>query len=340
MSRDGRKPCWRVHLRLCKPYFICHGCGTACRPTARAVIESKSDTGLANQYKFPGPVYQRLPPDMRPPAPSLARRFLDWVPVHDFLAAKSGFTNRFNRAVMHLAAEGGSGLSAAQSHFHFGDALFLTIDPKIVRTRLRDNFLDGNRPRWIGRHFLDGGDWRPILQPIDRSLSHGEIVEICQLRRNFREGSRYRQYADGINSGATVQRNRVTIDTIDKLDSYFEYYLALIENIEEHGIVARGDLGLKGQTGQWHRWTRSLWQDLAERDIGVAINSNGSVVRHTSGKHRMAAALALGIDRVPVEIRLVHAGWLLRRAQGLRLSPAEALLTTLEQARSKGWRVK
>ncbi|MGQ3290738.1 MAG: hypothetical protein ACT6U0_00765 [Shinella sp.] len=304
------------------------------------MIESKSDTGLANQYTFPGPVYQRLPPDMRPPAPSLARRFLDWIPVQDFLAAQFGFTSRFNRTVAHFATEGGSGLSAAQSHFHFGDALFLTIDPKIVRTRLRDNILDGKRPRWIGRHFLDGGDWRPILQPIDRSFSHGEIVEICRLRRNFREGLCYRRYADSINSGVAVQRNRVAIDTIDKLDSYFEDYLALIENIEENGIVPRGDLGLKGQTGQWHRWTRSLWQDLAERDIGVAINASGRLVRHTSGKHRMAAALALGIDSVPVEIRLVHAGWLLRRSERLGLSPKEALLATIERARLKGWAIK
>lgn len=312
------------------------------RPAAqpRAAIKSKSDIGLANQQTFPGPVYQQLPPGMRPPAPSLARRLLDWVPVHDFLAAQSGFTSRFNGTAVRLAAEGGSGLSAAQGHFHFGDALFLTIDPKIVRARLRDNILDGNHPRWIGRYFLDGSNWQPILQPINGSFSHGEIVEICRLRRDFRESPRYRRYADRINSGMAVQRNRVAIDTIDKLDNYFEYYLALIENIEKNGIVARSNLRLKDHTAHWHRWTRSFWQDLAERDIGVAINANGNLVRHTSGKHRMAAALTLGIDRVPVEIRLVHAGWLMRRSECLGLPPKEALLATIERARLKGWAIE
>ncbi len=74
-----------------------------------------------------------------------------------------------------------------------------------------------------------------------------------------------------------------------------------------------------------------------ERDIGVAIDADGRLVRHTNGKHRMAAALALGIERIPVEIRLVHTGWLARQSERLGLSPADALLATLEEARSTGW---
>lgn len=277
---------------------------------------------------------------MRPPKPSLVQRVLDWVPVRDFVAVRAGFSARFNRTVKRLAAQGGSALPAAQGHFHFGEQLLLSIDTKTIEKRLYDRFSDGNQVRWIGTHFLDGSDWAPITGPVKASFSHREIVELCKTRKNFREGKRYRIYANQIEAGTLFRRNRIVLDTIGKLDSYFEYYLALIENIEANGIVAQSDLGLGGQTGRHHRWTRTFWQDFAERDIGVAIDADGRLVRHTNGKHRMAAAIALGIGRIPVEIRLVHARWLAQQSERLGLAPAEALLATLEEARATGWPAK
>lgn len=296
-----------------------------------------SGKGLTEQQLFPGPVYSAVSPDMRLPKPSLVRRLHDWVPIRDFLAARAGFPGRFNQAVKQLAVQGGSALPAAQGSFFFGEDLLLSIETLTVENRLPDTFFDGTRVHWIGAHFVDGGDWNPIKGSITTSSSHREIVELCETRQAFREGKRYRNYARRIAAGTGVRRNRIALDTIEKLDSYFEYYLALIEDIERNGIVSRSDLGLRGQTGRRYRWTRTFWQDFAERDIGVAIDADGRLVRHTNGKHRMAAAIALGIERIPVEIRLVHAGWLMRQSDRLGLPPAEALLATLEQARATGW---
>ena len=232
---------------------------------------------------------------------------------------------------------GGSAVPAAQAHFFFNEKLLLSIETPDIEKRLPDRVFDGTHVHWIGAHFLDGGDWEPIKGLITESSSHREIVELCETRQAFREGKRYRNYVRRIAAGSRLQRNRIVLDTVEKLDGYFAYYLALIEDIERNGILSQSDLGLHGQTGRHHRWTRTFWQDLAERDIGVAIDEDGSLVRHTNGKHRMAAAIALGIERIPVEIRLVHAGWLMRRSDQLGLPPAEALLATLEQARATGW---
>ncbi|MBO9628874.1 MAG: hypothetical protein J7516_05520 [Shinella sp.] len=295
---------------------------------------------MAEQQIFPGTIYERAPPGTRPPKPSLLRRALDWVPVQDFLAAHLGFSDRFNRLVFRLAEKGGQAVPAARAHFHFADALLLQINPSSVTMRLRDNFLADGSPRWVGTHFLDGGDWTPLLAPVAKSSSHAEIIELCRTRQNFRKGKRYGQYAQRISEGQTIWRNRIGLDTLDKLDGYFEYYLALIENIESRGILPHSDLRLRDQTGYRHRWTRTFWQDLAERDIGIAIAADGSLVRHTNGKHRMAAALALGLPQIPVEIRLVHARWLARQSEKLGLEPKEALLATIENARVDGWPAK
>ena len=282
-------------------------------------------------------MYERVPPGKRPPQPSFVQKVLDWVPMLDFVAAQAGFTGRFNRAAKRLARDGGPAIPAAQSHFHFGEQLVIKVDTKSLTARLRDNISDRGRLRWIGTHFLDGSEWGRVVEPLENSSSHAEIIELTRTRQDFREGKRYRGYAKRIADGATVKRNRIAIDTIDKLDHYFEYYLSLIDDIEKNGIVPHSDLGLLGQTGHRHRWTRTLWQDLAERDIGVAIDADGRLVRHTNGKHRMAAAVALGIERIPVEIRLVNARWLARQSQQRGLSPADALLAALDEARTAGW---
>jgi hypothetical protein len=292
---------------------------------------------LADQQAFPGPVYAAAKPDPGAPRLSLAGRLNNLLPVRDFVAARAGFAGRFDRAVRRLATEGGSAVPAPQSAFHFAEGLLIPVRTSVIQKRLVDFYFDGERVRWIGAHFLDGGDWAPISQPVTASSSHREILELCKTRQGFRKGRRYLNYAKRIADGTLLVRNRIALDTTEKLDSYFEYYLALIEDIEKNGIVPQSALGLSGQTGRHHRWTRSFWQDFAERDIGVAIDADGSLVRHTNGKHRMAAAIALGVESIPVEIRRVHAGWLQRQSERLGLTPSAALLATVEEARAKGW---
>ena len=295
---------------------------------------------MAGEQTFPGPVYSQLPSGVKPPEPGLLLRASEWVPIRDLLAARLGFVARFDSSTQRLAAEGGPALRAAQCHLFFGEQLHLPIDPKTLKTQLANTVVEGGRARWVGKYFLDGSDWKSILLPLAKSASHREIVEICGTRHDFRDGARYHKYADSIAGGKPIRRNRIVIDTVEKLDSYFAYYLALIENIEENGILSHTSLELRQQTGWQHRLTRTLWQDLAERDIGVAIDAGGRLVRHTSGKHRTAAALALGLDRIPVEIRMVHTRWLVRQSEKLGLPPLKAFLATLEEARSTGWPTK
>jgi hypothetical protein len=58
----------------------------------------------------------------------------------------------------------------------------------------------------------------------------------------------------------------------------------------------------------------------------VAINENGELIRHLGGKHRTAIAQALKLPSLPVEIRLVHTGWLARQMERTRLPAHKALV--------------
>ncbi|MBD9371948.1 hypothetical protein IB238_04765 [Rhizobium sp. ARZ01] len=247
------------------------------------------------------------------------------------IGARLGFQQRFDRAANRLMGESGGAVSPRQAAAHFGSRLFFEIDPQTLRHRLDEKFFDGQQRRWIGEHFLDSGDWRNILSPLEKSPAHLEIIEICATRRDFRSGRRYRKYAKMIEQGRPPRRNARHLDTISELDAYFQYYVDLIENIERNGILPRNHFQQHRDTGHQHRSTRSLWQDLVERDIGVAIAEDGRLVRHTSGKHRLAAAIGLGLDRIPVEVRMVHVRWLHEQMRRFALPPTEALAAALEE---------
>lgn len=247
------------------------------------------------------------------------------------VAAWFAFPQRFDRAVAQLAQRGGRAVSPRQAAAHFGGSLFLQIDPRILTHRLDEKYVDADGWHWIGESFLDAGDWQERLSPLRRSPAHREIVEICRTRDNFRDGKRYRTYLRQIAEGQPPRRNGRPIDTVDKLDSYFRYYADLIDNIDRTGILPRNRFQRAASSGQQPRRARSFWLDFVERDIGVAIDKDGGLVRHTSGKHRLAAAIGLGLKKVPVEIRMVHLGWLQAEMQTRQLPAAKALADALRE---------
>jgi len=255
----------------------------------------------------------------------LAERVDELVPIRHVIRARIGFAPQFDDAVYRLSSGGGAAMSPHVCALHFGDHLSLTIDPRRLTHRLSDQLVEGAGVRRTDRYFLDGGGWERVLFPVGESPVHGEILDICRTRSDFRKTSRYRWLVKQIEQGRPMARSGIRLDTVAKLDGYFSYYLDLVQSIERVGIVPRKRMRFGQHTGRAHRSTRTVWRDLIERDIGVAVCPNGTLVRHTSGRHRVAAAVGLGLERIPVEVRMVHAQWLASEARRLGMTPAKAL---------------
>lgn len=264
----------------------------------------------------------------------LVERLDELVPLRHLAGARLGFAPRFEKAVRQLSLEGGAAMSPHVCSLYFGESLNLEIDPQRLTHRLSEQLFDGRETRRTDAHFLDGNCWDQVLFPLDETPVHGEILDICRTRSEFRKTSRYRWLVKQIEQGRPMARSGIRLDTVAKLDGYFSYYLGLVESIERFGIVPRRRMRFGQHTGRAHRSTRTIWRDLIERDIGVAVGPDGELVRHTSGRHRLAAAIGLGLKRVPVEVRMVHADWLAAQARRLGMTPAEALPIALGEIAS------
>lgn len=274
--------------------------------------------------------------DRSAPAGDGLRRLTGQIGALHWVGAGLGFDRRFDAAVERLSVRGrGAAISPGQARLVFGKALRLFVDPAAITLRLADALNDGARTRSIDGAFLDGGDWRAVTYPLADSRAHREMLDICRFRDGFRRSSRYRVLADRIRAGERVRRNGATLRDVDDLDTLYLRRLALVESLERNGPrsvreLARAHRRL-GDAGR----RRSALREMVERDIGVAVTAEGALVRHACGRHRFAACQGLGLARVPVEVRLVHAGWLANEARRLGLPPHRALGAVLREAEAR-----
>jgi hypothetical protein len=148
---------------------------------------------------------------------------------------------------------------------------------------------------------------------VHRSPIHREVTELIAADLDFRATRAYEILRRAARQGKPARRNGKDLASAEQIEAYFRYCVDLIESMQAHGVVPRDEF----RDGRWfkHRKVRSPAVDSAERDVGVAINSNGELVRHLGGKHRTAIAQALKLPTIPVELRMVHVGWLTREMQ-------------------------
>ncbi len=201
----------------------------------------------------------------------------------------------------------------------------LDINPALLRRRLSDFVTDGVAAHWVGSWFLDAGDWTLALAPLRGSPVHREIHQLIAADLDFRRIPAYHAQLRAALAGTPVKRNGVQLASVAELDAYYLYCIALIQSIGKLGVLRARLSDLVRISGLKHVAARPPTLDLAEGDIGVAINADGEIIRHLGGKHRTAIAQALGIPTIPVEVRFVHVCWLADQARNLGLAPHLAL---------------
>jgi hypothetical protein len=194
--------------------------------------------------------------------------------------------------------------------------------------RLPDLVHDETTGIRLAERFLDGADWSAAVSPTADVPEQRDMEELVAYGQSYPEMPVFRWMLDRIDRGRPVQRYRTSIDTEAKAHAYFRYFLTLVESIRTYGFRRRGELhgiGTPAAFGVRGRFA------LRQREIGAAVASDGRLLRFLGGRHRTAIAQALGVPRVPVEIRLVHADWLAAEAHRAGRPPAEALRQWVRQ---------
>jgi hypothetical protein len=101
---------------------------------------------------------------------------------------------------------------------------------------------------------------------------------------------------------ANGKKYRAQLKTEESIASYYERCISLTKSIKKHGVVPMySNEGVK---------PRAAYGD--DKDIGVAIDEDGQLSHYRRGKHRLAIATALGIERVPVVVHFISGRYMLK----------------------------
>lgn len=207
-----------------------------------------------------------------------------------------------------------------------GADLVIEVDPRRIEHRLEHRVAEGEHVYLIRDRFLGAGDWSPLLTSLRNASTYREVEEIVQAGLDYRETRAYRMALERAGGPNPVNRNFVALSSPERVATYFRLTAELCRSIRERGVERRSARGRCLSASPRSAAVRLPWVEWGEADIGAAVGPDGTIYRFASGKHRTAAAQALGLESMPVEVRMVHAGWLRALMRDGTASTVEALV--------------
>lgn len=195
----------------------------------------------------------------------------------------------------------------------FGAALQFDCPIGHVAMQLTDWVGCGERRWHLNDYFLGSGEWGPLARPSDDTSVGREAVELHACALDYRSTRVYAELVEAMRNGRPVRRQQGLLDSPQRIDAYFERFIALYRAIAEQGLLSCRRLKELGVV------------EPGERDVGVAVAADGALLRLPGGQHRTAIARVLNLPTVPVEARLLHVGWLSRVMEGRQCTPCAAV---------------
>lgn len=205
------------------------------------------------------------------------------------------------------------------------DRLYPRLPPVVVtyhfelRSRRRPDMSDANpaRPVWVDPRRIEhyqgsgprefglvvDGDWddpecrfdeHPVYQSISSRFDDGTDWTDTEL---------YERYRERIRNGNPYWR----CTTVEELEDYFESIDRLHAEMCEDGYKTQREL-LAEDPVQVRRQNTDAPHPILQ-EIGVNIHRDGRLAKKGAGFHRLALARVIGVERVPVTVRVRHARW-------------------------------
>lgn len=156
-------------------------------------------------------------------------------------------------------------------------------------------------------YFIMSGDWSELKMEFSKSPVMREVAELIEAKWNYRQTKTYASMVEKMNQGNPLTKQQIKMDAIKNIEDYFERFHKLYESIKSYGVLgveALNNIGLK-----------------SEKDIGVAIDKDGKCIRLPGGQHRLAIAVALKIQKIPVEVRMIHRDLILNHREYIFENP-------------------
>lgn len=208
-----------------------------------------------------------------------------------------------------------------------GGALLIEANPQTMRHWLVSEAKSEEKLETPRDYFVVDGPLGPLRRKVEDSQLDAEARELIACQGDHRSTRLFESLARRLSKQGAFHRNGVLFRSPADIEAYCRHHLALIESIKAHGVVRRSDLA---RIGASRPTPNAGFLERVEADAGVAVGPNGRLLRYRGGFHRTAAARELGLNRMPVQVKLVHLGWLRGVVDETGLESYDALIAGLK----------
>lgn len=235
--------------------------------------------------------------------------------TRQLFGGRAGCTNVLEVALARLA--GGDEASVCQfflprsiAEGALGNRLQLSVPTHLLTHRLHDWVRAGSEIAHTGDFFLSTAQWTPLLSAVADCAVLEEARQLEASGLNYRQTDSFADYLRCKDTSHPLVRNKVRLDTEAKVCAYFERFVALFESIAQHGLLPLQEARRLSRKLDRPSSVRGLFTSWGEKDLGIALAADHGMVLLPGGKHRLAVARVLGLQRIPARVRLLHASWL------------------------------
>lgn len=184
------------------------------------------------------------------------------------------------------------------------DLAYVWLDPEAVTLDFRSRPLPVTGELAVvgsGRGFWDRSTIRFEEKPVVRAIRDHFVdgfawEDTDHVQRAIRRAARGLPAWNDCQTRADIERRCRGID-------------ALFESMATGGYKTQQQLFLEAEGGDPTEYVRVLRNRVVPDELRVAIGRDGRIIRTVNGRHRVAIARLLGIDRIPAIVQIRHADY-------------------------------
>jgi hypothetical protein len=185
----------------------------------------------------------------------------------------------------------------------------IEVPPQKLNFRLHDWISGDLRQQHANDYFICTGDWSSVLTDIKSSSVYLEAQQLHAANLDYVSTEVYQRYLKQLTQGRIHTRNKIELNTHEKITFYFERFVTLFRSIQTYGFLTL-EQARKTKDPLSNRSAIRTWRtNYGETNIGIAIDPQGEFIALPGGQHRLAIAAVIGLPVIPAEIRMLHIDW-------------------------------
>lgn len=245
--------------------------------------------------------------------------------AHHFFGSRPVFPLMINRQLKktneHIKLENLLNFHPIYAQKYFKEQLCISIPPAKIKQVLHDWILYEQKIFHSNDIFLAHFDLLAVANDIHRSPIFQQAQELVDNNWDYTITSSYKKYIEALKNKRPITKQHVLLDNEEKIDNYFHRFQALCISIQNKGFLQTHNL----QVTSTHS---------PDKDLGLAIHSDGSLLKLVGGQHRFALAHALKLAEIPMQVRMIHAELIQQVTKRHHASALQAIRLILSQLRS------